>query len=153
MSVDNLSTIENFDRHVAEWVLAVRVPEHLIDRLWYPQDRNFQIAYFPPTVLSTNQSQSTTPSTGKRHVFAILKTAMGENPFDLGSPFKNLQQVMGYSIIDWFLPIKPSPCADHSSMESQFALGPVVTRLRQQAGLLPLENGAVPTSQQDETPR
>lgn len=143
MSINNLSTIESLDRYVAEWFLAVRVPEHLIDRLWNPEAPSFHVVPFPSTVPSTNQSQSATPFTGKRNIFVILKTARGENPFDLGSPFKNLQQVMGYSIIDWFLPIKPSPCADHSSMESQFVLGPVVTRLRQQAGLLPLENGAV----------
>jgi palmitoyltransferase len=55
---------------------------------------------------------------------------------------------MGYSIIDWLLPLKHSPCADHSSSESAFALGPVVTRLKQEAGLVPAPasvpgNGAV----------
>jgi palmitoyltransferase len=44
---------------------------------------------------------------------------------------------MGYSISDWLLPLKHSPCADHSSSESAFALGPVVTRLKQEAGLIP----------------
>jgi palmitoyltransferase len=50
--------------------------------------------------------------------------------------------VMGHNMIDWFLPLKQSPCADHSGQESAFALGPVVTRLKQEAGLLPPpENG------------
>lgn len=159
MSIRNLSTIENLDRDIYVWTLAVRVPEHLLGRLGDPQAFSFRTQHFSPTFSSTNQSQSATPSTCKHNVFAILQTLEGENPYDLGSSFKNLQQVMGYSIIDWFLPIKPSPCADHSSMESDFALGPVVTRLKLEAGLLSLEDEAVPTtphmgrSQQDETPR
>lgn len=68
-------------------------------------------------------------------MFAILQTLPGENPFDLGSPLKNIQQVMGFSLLEWLLPIKQSPCADHSSNESAFALGPVVTRLKKEAGL------------------
>jgi palmitoyltransferase len=55
---------------------------------------------------------------------------------------------MGHSIGDWLLPLKQSPCADHSSSESAFALGPVVTRLKQEAGLIPAPapesgNGAI----------
>jgi palmitoyltransferase len=102
---------------------------------------------YPPATPSTPGRPQTDASTGEKHVFAILHTLPGENPFDLGSPFKNLQQVMGYSVADWFLPIKQSPCADHSSMESDFALGPVVTRLKQEAGLVPHENGNGATTQ------
>jgi hypothetical protein len=42
-----------------------------------------------------------------------------------------------------FSPGRVWRCADHSSMESHYALGPVVTRLRQEAGLASSpENGA-----------
>jgi palmitoyltransferase len=149
MASSNTTTIENLSRHNAVWTLAVRVPEHLLERLWapdYPWAPTFRMVSYPPQQVPSSDPQPdvTNIPTGERHVFAILHTQPGENPFDLGSPIKNLQQVMGYSVIDWLLPIKPSPCTDHSSKESHYAMGPVVTRLRQEAGLLvaPPENGA-----------
>ncbi|KAJ5099427.1 hypothetical protein N7532_006428 [Penicillium argentinense] len=135
----NLTTIENLNRRSVVWTLAIRVPEHLLDRLWAsdsPWAPTFRMVTYPPRPPTSAQPQTTEHETGERHVFAILHTQPGENPFNLGSPLKNLQQVMGNNIIDWLLPIKNSPCADHSSQESAFALGPVVTRLKQEAGLL-----------------
>ncbi|OKP09690.1 Palmitoyltransferase pfa5 [Penicillium subrubescens] len=148
----NLTTIENINRHSVVWTLAIRVPDHMLDRLWAtesPWAPTFRMVSYPlqpPT--SPSEPQTTSPSPEERHVFAILHTLPGENPFSLGSNLKNLQQVMGHSIIDWLIPLKHSPCADHSSSESAFALGPVVTRLKQEAGLVPAPapvsgNGAV----------
>lgn len=135
----NITTIENLNRHSVVWILAIRVPDHLLERLWVtdsPWAPTFRMVSYPlePPVPAQPPSD---PSTTERHVFAILHTRPGENPFDLGSSFKNIQQVMGYSLADWLLPLKHSPCADHSSPESAFALGPVVTRLKQEAGLVP----------------
>ncbi|KAJ5165212.1 Zinc finger DHHC-type palmitoyltransferase [Penicillium coprophilum] len=150
MGIFNITTIENLNRRSAVWTLAVRVPEYLLERLWAaesPWAPTFRMVSYPlQTPSSPTGPQTTIPSQGERHVFAILHTLPGENPFDLGSPLKNLQQVMGYNIADWLLPIKQSPCADHSSNESHFAMGPVVTRLKLEAGLVPPENGAVPQS-------
>jgi palmitoyltransferase len=153
MGIYNITTIENLNRRTVVWTLAVRVPEHLLSRLWDPNSPwapTFRMVSYPPEASSLpNQPQPTTPSTVERHVFAILHTLPGENPFDLGTPFKNLQQIMGHNIADWFLPIKQSPCTDHSSMESHYVLGPVVTRLKQEAGLAPVpENGAAQTTPQ-----
>ncbi|KAJ5381660.1 Palmitoyltransferase pfa5 [Penicillium cataractarum] len=152
MAMMNLTTIENINRHSVVWTLAIRVPDHMLDRLWAtdspwaPTFRTVSYPLQPPS--SPSQPQTTSPSPDERHVFAILHTLPGENPFSLGSPLKNLQQVMGHSISDWLLPLKHSPCADHSSSESAFALGPVVTRLKQEAGLVPAPapesgNGAI----------
>ncbi|EPS34828.1 hypothetical protein PDE_09792 [Penicillium oxalicum 114-2] len=135
----NLTTIENLNRNSAVWTLAIRVPDHLLERLWSgdsswaPTFRTVSYPLRPPTTPSERHTSDS--STEERHVFAILHTQPGENPFDLGSSLKNMQQVMGYSLIDWLLPLKHSPCANHSSPESAFALGPVVTRLKQEAGL------------------
>ncbi|KGO68850.1 hypothetical protein PITC_077910 [Penicillium italicum] len=147
MAIFNITTIENLNRRSAVWTLAIRVPEHLLERLWVvesPWAPTFRMVSYPLQAPSSpTESQPTNPFPGEeRHVFAILHTLPGENPFDLGSPLKNFQQVMGYNVFDWMLPIKKSPCADHSSMESHFALGPVVTRLRLEAGLAPPENRA-----------
>ncbi|GAQ09378.1 palmitoyltransferase pfa5 [Aspergillus lentulus] len=129
----NLTTIENLNRRSAVWTLAIRVPRHILSKRWAPTFRT--ITYpLPPVPLAESEVAREFP-VGEQHVFAILQTLPGENPFDLGSPLKNLQQVMGFSVLEWLLPIKQSPCADHSSHESAFALGPVVTRLKKEAGL------------------
>ena len=135
----NVTTIENLNRRSVVWTLAIRVPDHLLEQLWAadsPWAPAFRMVTYPPQPPSSaSQSQTVNSSTSDRRVFAILHTLPGENPFDLGSPLKNLQQVLGYTVTDWVLPFKQSPCAEHSSMESAFALGPVVTRLKQEAGL------------------
>lgn len=146
----NLTTIENLNRRSIVWTLAIRVPDHLLERLWVPDSPwapTFRMVSYPPEPppTSTPEPQTNDPSTTERHVFAILHTLPGENPFDLGCALKNVQQVMGHTIADWLLPFKQSPCADHSSLESAFALGPVVTRLKQEAGLEPVpESGPIP---------
>ncbi|KAJ5689509.1 hypothetical protein N7462_003901 [Penicillium macrosclerotiorum] len=141
LAILNLTTIENLNRRSVVWTLAIRVPEHMLDRLWAtdsPWAPTFRMVSFPPQPPApADQPQTTDPSTEERHVFAILHTLPGENPFSLGSGLKNLQQVMGYTVGEWLLPFKQSPCADHRSAESAFSLGPVVTRLKQEAGLAP----------------
>lgn len=147
LSMLNITTIENLNRRSIVWALAIRVPDHLLERLWVadsPWAPTFRMVSHPlePPTSTTEQQTNNGPAT-ERHVFAIVHTLPGENPFDLGSSLKNVQQVMGYSVADWLLPCKQSPCADHSSLESAFALGPVVTRLKQEAGLMPApEDGA-----------
>ncbi|KAL4872479.1 hypothetical protein BDV12DRAFT_162307 [Aspergillus spectabilis] len=161
LAMYNLTTIENLNRRSAVWTLAIRVPNHVLPKFqpgsrWAPTFRTITyplppIPQPPPSIPShtgaTDGQQPPHPppppppslpqptATGEQHVFAILQTLPGENPFDLGSPLKNLQQVLGRSIIEWFLPIKRSPCADHSNLESEFTMGPVVTRLKREAGL------------------
>ncbi|KAF7592634.1 palmitoyltransferase pfa5 [Aspergillus hancockii] len=141
LAMYNLTTIENLNRRSAVWTLAIRVPNHMLAKLnpesrWAP---TFRTITYPLPPMPPNSEAAAEPqqnqSTWEQHVFAILQTLPGENPFDLGTPFKNLQQVLGYSILDWLLPLKQSPCADHSSLESAFALGPVVKRLKAEAGL------------------
>ncbi|KAL3468974.1 DHHC palmitoyltransferase-domain-containing protein [Aspergillus californicus] len=155
LAMFNLTTIENLNRRSAVWTLAIRVPNHILARIqpgsrWaptfhtityplppmpqppkaaHPTGEGYQPLPTPPPV----PPSATTG--GEQHVFAILQTLPGENPFALGNPLKNLRQVLGSSVIDWFLPLKHSPCADHGSLESEFAFGPVVSRLRQEAGL------------------
>ncbi|KAB8201729.1 zf-DHHC-domain-containing protein [Aspergillus parasiticus] len=141
LAMYNLTTIENLNRRSAVWTLAIRVPKHMLSKLdpesrWAPTFRTitYPLPPMPRNTEATPEHQQY-PPTGEHHVFAILQTLPGENPFDLGTSFKNLQQVLGYSILDWLLPLKQSPCADHSSLESAFTLGPVVQRLKAEAGL------------------
>ncbi|KAI1140768.1 zf-DHHC-domain-containing protein [Hypoxylon sp. FL0543] len=57
--------------------------------------------------------------------FAILKTEPGENPWDLGI-WRNWQTVMGNNVLDWFLPVRRSPCVNHDSHDSFYPMGPVL---------------------------
>jgi hypothetical protein len=76
--------------------------------------------------------QTTTPP----RTFAILHTKPGESPYDLG-PWENVRSVMGNSLLDWMLPLRYSPCCDHSSGLSAYQLGPLVDRMRREAGIMP----------------
>lgn len=66
--------------------------------------------------------------------YAILKTEAGENPWDLGV-WKNWQQVMGHNLLDWFLPIRRSPCVDHDSHESYYRMDKLLKKLKANYGL------------------
>ncbi|KAK4456882.1 putative palmitoyltransferase [Cladorrhinum samala] len=66
--------------------------------------------------------------------FAIIKTEMGENPWDLG-PYRNWKSIMGDSWIDWFLPFKHSPCASFENNESFYEMGPLYQQLRERFSL------------------
>lgn len=83
------------------------------------------------------------PAVPEKRTFAILETAPGANPFDIG-PFNNFKEVMGYTVLDWVLPLRLSPLVDHSDPTSMYKLGPVVTRLKRDAGIDddPVERGA-----------
>jgi palmitoyltransferase len=70
--------------------------------------------------------------------FAILPMLKaGDNPWDLGSRISNFKTVMGTKVLDWFLPIRRSPCCNHEDAESQFQVGPVVDLLKSSVGFIP----------------
>lgn len=75
------------------------------------------------------------PAIPQRH-FAILQLPPGLNPFDLGSAYKNFTAVFGPTVLDWVLPIRYSPCCDHSSRVSEYALGPHFELCLADAGLV-----------------
>jgi len=79
----------------------------------------------------TTQAESKRRETSERdklakRTFSILQMKAGDNPWDLESTYQNIRTVMGSSIVDWFLPIKRSPCCNHEDSQSQFVLGPSV---------------------------
>lgn len=121
----NTTTIENLTRTTKVYTLAVYMPR--------PPDPNsippFQTITYPLTQQISNSNHLTPPRT-----FAILHTKPGENPWDLG-PLGNFKTVMGNHWYDWLLPIKYSPICNHDRGESDFPLGPVVDRLREEAGI------------------
>ncbi|OJD27231.1 hypothetical protein ACJ73_01381 [Blastomyces percursus] len=148
----NSSTIENLDRRTKVWTLAILIPTSLkfnTDGTESQAAPPFPIVSFSLPFGACSPLQNTSDVGGSnvlRRDFAILHTKPGENPWDLGSPLANLKEVMGYSFLSWFSPLKNSPCTDHSSQESAFRLGPVVQRLRREAGLESCTNGGDFTS-------
>ncbi|GBF66145.1 palmitoyltransferase [Trichophyton mentagrophytes] len=131
MALRNSSTIESLDWGSKVWTLAILIPRPLdLDNIPRESRPPFPIVCYP-----VSASQSGSPYTSCRQ-FAILHTRPGENPFDLGDPFANLGEVMGHSVLDWILPVKHSPCASHNRQDSMYALGPVVQRMKKEAGLL-----------------
>jgi palmitoyltransferase len=54
------------------------------------------------------------------HTFVILESRRGDNSFDLGSPLRNLREVMGYTILDWLLPLKHAHAAIMTTMTAIF---------------------------------
>jgi palmitoyltransferase len=67
--------------------------------------------------------------------FAIIEAPRGINPWSLGEVFLNFKAVFGNRPLDWFLPLKHSPCCDHSSQISEYPLGPEFEVLLDDAGL------------------
>jgi len=111
-----------------------------------PLDRNGEPP--PPADGSANvpsDTKSTPPSAAKRdaaarRTFALVKTELGENPFDLG-PWRNFKSVMGNGPLEWLLPIWHSPCCNHDSIHSEYEFGPLINELRKRYKLpLPDEN-------------
>jgi palmitoyltransferase len=86
----------------------------------------------PPAQLGTAQRDTrSTEAISSRDImatrtFGVLTINPGDNPWDLGSRFLNLETVMGTNFLDYFLPIRRSPCCNHEDPESHYYLGPVV---------------------------
>lgn len=72
----------------------------------------------------------------ERRTFAILHTPPGLNPWNLGSVYRNFTAVFGNHVHEWVIPLKMSPCCDHSSRVSEFPLGPEFELLLVDAGLI-----------------
>ena len=122
----NVTTIENLSRKSIVWDLAVYMPK--------PPS---EAPAFPTISFGTNQAATAVdldPQHNSIKTYAILHSKLGENPWDLGA-FRNFQSVMGEHWYEWLLPIKRSPCCDHSSEESEYEFGPAVDRMRKEAGL------------------
>lgn len=126
----NTTTIENLTRHSKVWQLAFYMARP-------PSSQNgigFHSVTYP-----LGDETSTAQTLGPKRTFMIRHSKPGENPWDLG-PFANFKSVMGVHWYDWLMPLRHSPCCDHSRGESQFELGEVVERMRAEAGLLPLRD-------------
>jgi palmitoyltransferase len=152
----NVTTIENFDRRGKVWYLCVFLPrpEETLSHLErsgrmvprtipYPRpaEETAMLMQDALNVENANRPAGTAlpvpdlPPTQATRVFAILELPAGANPWDCG-PLANVKEVLGYSLLEWLLPVKRSPCARHVDPESTCKLGPAVGRVMREAGLV-----------------
>lgn len=81
--------------------------------------------------------------------FAILRTESRENPWDLGYA-RNFTSVMGHSPLEWFLPIRHSPCCNHDSMDSDYPTGEILEIVKRRFNFPGYESAAVDPAQPKE---
>ena len=153
LALINCTTVENLTRKTQVWHLAVRVPESYQPPLGEPDGQGHTSRCLPtvtyplpqwiPTAAPSPAGTGTPtspngpalqPTTSAPRTFVVLRSKPGINPWDLG-PLENMKQVFGFRWWDWLLPLKYSPCCNHESQESAYALGPAVERMRKEAGL------------------
>ena len=120
----NTTSVENLSRQTKIWTLAV----YMHGSPATPHCKPYRTITYP--LIRPPLGTPFAPS----RTFAILHSKPGENPYNLGL-YGNFTSVMGNNIFDWLVPLRYSPCCDHESSESAFALGPVVQRMREEAGL------------------
>ncbi|KAI9843299.1 MAG: palmitoyltransferase pfa5 [Sclerophora amabilis] len=142
LALINSSTVDDISRGTKVWQLAVHVPDSIQRQQLSPGVfvATPEVIFDPTRAASSTQTTDPQDASKSRSSppkdFAVLRTLPGENPWDLGS-YQNWKSVMGNHWTDWFLPIKRSPCCNHDGVESAYTLGPVVDRLRQEAGIAP----------------
>ncbi|KAL9020148.1 MAG: hypothetical protein Q9185_002605 [Variospora sp. 1 TL-2023] len=145
----NTTTIENLSRTTKVWQLAVHIPD-VPPRSAPPHLRT--ITFSPPVPSSSASGPTSTALPPELRTFAILHSRPGENPWDLG-PYRNFKSVMGDHWYDWLLPIKHSPCARHDWPDSEFEMGPVVERMKREAGFVVGPPDPMETEEEEEKPR
>jgi palmitoyltransferase len=133
----NLTTIDYLKSKNMVHQLAIRVPQGT------PAGQNYNIITYPLPQsansthpygrTATNEFSSPRDQLATR-TYAIVKTEMGENPWDLGY-YRNWKSVMGNNPLDWLLPLSGSPCAKYESDESFYEMGPLYPELRARYGL------------------
>ncbi|AEO64994.1 uncharacterized protein THITE_2111458 [Thermothielavioides terrestris NRRL 8126] len=133
----NLTTVDYLKSKNVVHQLAIRVPRGT------PRGQNYNVITYPLPISTTSPDPSRQTATYEvssardqlaTRTFAIVRTEMGENPWDLGY-YRNWKSVMGDNLIEWLLPIHESPCATHESNESFYEMGPLYQRLRARFGL------------------
>ncbi|KAK0723720.1 DHHC palmitoyltransferase-domain-containing protein [Apiosordaria backusii] len=128
-AIVNLTNVDYLKSENIVHQLAIRVPRGT------QATPNYSVVTYPLPKSSTPDHEEDSPRDQlATRTFAIVKTEMGENPWDLG-PYRNWKSIMGNNPIDWLLPIKPSPCAVFENNESFYEMGPLYQQLRRRFGL------------------
>ncbi|KAK0612299.1 DHHC palmitoyltransferase-domain-containing protein [Bombardia bombarda] len=129
----NLTNVDYVKSKLGVYQLAIRVPRGTEDGF------NYGVISYPlspepgssPDLSGqtfTNNEPSSRDHLATR-TFAIVKTEVGQNPWDMGY-YRNWKSVMGSNAIDWLLPLRKSPCENEETSESFYKMGPLLQTLR-----------------------
>lgn len=143
----NTTNIENLGGEDKVYQLAIRIPLHQTPNSGYSGSTNnaspnneYETITFPLAdpnfdgnrfVYESRNAPTGPDGQGRlaaEHKFAIVKTDMGDNPWDTGSTLENFKSVMGNNLPDWLLPLRLSPCCAY---RGEYPVGPVVDKLRE----------------------
>ncbi|GAB1729012.1 hypothetical protein NU195Hw_g3322t1 [Hortaea werneckii] len=110
------------------------------------------VTYPLPNNLPTDRPPIPAP---EPRTFAILETWPGMNPWDLGSTYLNFTAVFGTKLHHWLLPIRHSPCCEHTSAVSLYPLGPQFEEMLEEVGMVQREfkNAQDPSRPRDKSNR
>ncbi|KAI4604331.1 palmitoyltransferase pfa5 [Pestalotiopsis sp. 9143b] len=134
----NMTNVDMIGARKKVYQLAVRIPRNAqggdkYQTVTYPLPQpgeiygaTFNGAEQPPRIVQRDDLAHRT--------FAILKTESGENPWDLGM-WRNWQEIMGHNVLDWFLPIRKSPCVIHDNDESYYRMDKMLQSIRARYGI------------------
>ena len=127
----NLTTVDYVKSKNVVHQLAIRVPHGTLPT------QNYHVITYPlprPTDGRAAREPLSRRDQLATRTFAIVRTEMGENPWDLGC-CRNWKSVMGDNLVDWLFPINESPCSRFESNESFYEMGPLYHELRARFGL------------------
>ncbi len=125
----NLTTVDYLKAKNVVHQLAILVPRGT------PSGPNYHVITYPLPNSASGDDEICSPRDRlATRTFAIVRTEMGENPWDLGL-YGNWKSVMGDNLIDWLFPFNDSPCTKHEDDESFYELGPLYQQLRVRFGL------------------
>ncbi|KAK3367108.1 DHHC palmitoyltransferase-domain-containing protein [Lasiosphaeria ovina] len=135
----NLTNIDYLKSKCIVHQLAIRVPRGTppgpdYGVVHYPLPKSADGLSSPESALAGGKGPFSTRDQLATRTFAIVKTEMGENPWQLGA-YRNWKSVMGNNIIDWFLPFNDSPCSTFENNESYYEMGSLYHQLRKRFNL------------------
>ncbi|KAF2672872.1 zf-DHHC-domain-containing protein [Microthyrium microscopicum] len=116
----NRTTIEELAMGHPNYCVAIRINPSEIPPVSSDGKPKFWVVPYP----FRPQTSGPTDQHSRRNEFlyAILYPKPGSHIWDLGWN-RNWRDLMGNHVIDWFLPIKLSPCLDHGNLLSDYPLG------------------------------
>lgn len=126
----NSTNIESLRGSDKVYQLAIRIPLNQTPNSESASTvaADYETITFPRPDLNDPTAQEGHSRPAAEHKFAIVKTEMGDNPWDTGSYYTNFKSVMGKGLLDWLFPLRMSPCCAYNG---EYPVGPAVDRLRE----------------------
>ncbi|KAF2014490.1 zf-DHHC-domain-containing protein [Aaosphaeria arxii CBS 175.79] len=87
----------------------------------------------PPNTTSDQSVVLCEVSRSPTRSYIVVQTELGTGLWDLG-PLANIRSIMGDSLIEWFVPLRMSPCLHHRDHSGEFPWGRKVVRLMEEHG-------------------